>query len=50
MSRKTTLTSTLGFSSNVVCISGIMDNSWATHESPGRNHDREGVKSLWLRK
>ena len=50
MSRKTSLTSTVRFSSNVVCTSGIMDNSWAIHQPPGRNPDREGVKSLWLRK
>ena len=50
MSRKTPLTSTVGFSSNAVCISWIIDSSWAMHESPGRNPDWEGGKSLLLRK
>ena len=48
MSRKTPLTSTVRSSSNAVCISRIIDDSWAIHESPGRNPDREGVKSLLL--
>ena len=50
MSKKTPLTSTVGFSSKAVWISWIIDNNWAIHESPGGKPDWESVKSLLLRK
>ena len=34
--------------SNAVCISCIIESSWAIHESPGRKPDREEAKSLLL--
>ena len=36
ISKKTPLTSIVGFSSKAVWISWIIDNNWAIHESPGR--------------
>ena len=45
MSRKTPLTSTVGFLSKAVCTSCIIDSNWAIHESHGRKPDWEGVKS-----
>ena len=46
MSEKIPLTSAVGLSSKADCISCIMDNSWAMHESCGRKPDWAGVKSL----
>ena len=48
VSKKTPLTSTVGFSSKVVWISWIIDTNWKMHESPGRKPDWEGPKSLLL--
>ena len=48
--KKISLTSTVGLSSKADCILCIMDSSWASHESPGRKPDWEGVKSLLCRK
>ena len=50
ISKKTPLTSTVGFSSKAVWISWIIDNNWAIHESPGGKAHWESVKSLLLRK
>ena len=49
ISKKTPLTSTVGFSSKAVWISWIIDNNWAIHKSPGREPDSEGVKSITLK-
>ena len=48
MSRNTPLTSTVGLLLNAVCLSYIIDSSWAIRESPGRKPDSEEVKSLLL--
>ena len=48
MSRSTSFTSTVGLLSNAVCISFIIESSWALHESPVRKHDCDEVKSLLL--
>ena len=50
ISKKTPLTSAVGFSSKAVWILWIIDNNWAIHESPRRKPDWEVVKSLLLRK
>ena len=46
MLRNTLLTSTAGLLSKAVCVSCITDSSCATHVSPGRKPDWEGVKGL----
>ena len=46
LSKEAPLVSTVGFSSNLVCISGIFDNNCALHERLERNLDWEDVKSL----
>ena len=48
MSRNTPLTSTVGLLSNAVCISCMIEISWAIHESPGRKPNCEEVKSSLL--
>ena len=48
MSRNRRLTSPVGLLSNAVCISCIIESSWAMHESPGRKPDCEELKSLLL--
>ena len=48
MSRNKPLTSPVGLLSNAVCISYIIESSWAIHESPARKRDCEEVKSLLL--
>ena len=47
MSRSTPLTSTVVLLSSAVCISCIIESSWALHESPGRKPDCERVKSYF---
>ena len=44
MSKNTPLTSAEGFLSKLVCISWIINESWAIHESPDRKPDYKGVK------
>ena len=39
MSRKTPLTSVVGFFSKAVCMSCIIDSNWVIHESPGIKPD-----------
>ena len=48
MSRNRRLTSAVGLLSNAVCISCIIESSWAMHESSGRKPDCEELKSLLL--
>ena len=48
MSKSTPPTSTWGLLSKLICISWIIDKSWAIHEFPGRKSDCKGVKSLLL--
>ena len=48
MSRNTPLSSTVGLLSNAVCVSCIIESSWAIHESPGRKPDCEEVKRFLL--
>ena len=48
MSRNTPLTSTVGLLSNAVCISCIIESSWAIHESPGRKPDCEEIKVCYF--
>ena len=48
MSRNTLLTWAILLLSNVVCISGIIDISWAIHKSPGRKRDCEEVEVFYL--
>ena len=48
LSKRTPLTSAVGFSSKEVWISWIIDNNWAVHESSGRKPDGERVKSLLI--
>ena len=45
ISKKTPLTLAVGFSSNAVCISGIIERNWTIHESPGWKPDWEDAKS-----
>ena len=50
ISKKTPLTSMVGFSSKAIWVSWIIDNNWAILESPRGKPDWQGVKILLLRK
>ena len=50
ISKKTLLTSMVGFSSKTIWVSWIIDNYWAILESPGGKPDWQGVEILVLRK
>ena len=50
ISKKTPLTSMVGFSSKAIWVLWIIDNNWAILESPRGKPDWQGVKILLLRK